>query len=51
MISVSLQQMHCKLFNLATCVDVTVNGLRKMGISSLAEVVTSLDELFKVKNS
>jgi len=36
----------------ATCVDVTVNGLgERCGISSLAEVVTSLDELFNVKNS
>ena len=36
----------------ATCVDVTVNGLgERCGISSLAEVTTSLDELFHVKNS
>ncbi len=36
----------------ATCVDVTVNGLgERSGISSLAEVTTSLDELFHVKNS
>lgn len=36
----------------ATCVDVTVNGLgERCGISSLAEVTTSLDELFNVKNS
>ena len=36
----------------ATCVDVTVNGLgERCGISSLAEVVTSLDELFNVENS
>ncbi len=36
----------------ATCADVTVNGLgERCGISSLAEVVTSLDELFNVKNS
>ena len=36
----------------ATCVDVTVNGLgERCGISSLAEVVASLDELFNVKNS
>ena len=36
----------------ATCVDVTINGLgERCGISSLAEVVTSLDELFNVKNS
>ena len=35
----------------ATCVDVTVNGLgERCGISSLAEVVTALDELFNVKN-
>ena len=36
----------------ASCVDVTVNGLgERCGISSLAEVVTSLDELFNVENS
>lgn len=36
----------------ASCVDVTVNGLgERCGISSLAEVVSSLDELFEVKNS
>ena len=36
----------------ASCVDVTVNGLgERCGISSLAEVTSSLDELFKVKNS
>ncbi len=36
----------------ATCVDVTVNGLgERCGISSLAEVVSSLDELFNIKNS
>ena len=36
----------------ASCVDVTVNGLgERCGISSLAEVTTSLDELFYVKNS
>ena len=36
----------------ASCVDVTVNGLgERCGISSFAEVVTSLDELFNVKNS
>ena len=36
----------------ATCVDVTVNGLgERCGISSLAEVTTSLDELLHVKNS
>ena len=36
----------------ASCVDVTVNGLgERCGISSLAEVVTALDELFNVKNS
>ena len=36
----------------ASCVDVTVNGLgERCGITSLAELVTSLDELFNVKNS
>tara|TARA_B100001287_G_C22670964_1_gene525262 strand:- start:1164 stop:2306 length:1143 start_codon:yes stop_codon:yes gene_type:complete len=36
----------------ASCVDVTINNLgERCGISSLAEVVTSLDELFNVKNS
>ena len=36
----------------ASCVDVAVNGLgERCGISSLAEVATSLDELFNVKNS
>jgi len=36
----------------ASCVDVTMNGLgERCGISSLAEVTTSLDELFHVKNS
>jgi len=36
----------------ASCVDVTVNGLgERCGISSLAEVTTSLDELLNVKNS
>ena len=36
----------------ATCVDVTINGIgERCGITSLAEFVTSLDELFNVKNS
>ena len=36
----------------ASCVDVTINGLgERCGISSLAEVTTSLDELLNVKNS
>lgn len=36
----------------ASCVDVTMNGLgERCGISSLAEVTTSLDELFHVENS
>ena len=35
----------------ASCVDVTINGLgERCGISSLAEVVTSLEVLFKIKN-
>lgn len=36
----------------ASCIDVTVNGLgERCGISSLAELVASLDELLNVKNS
>ena len=36
----------------ASCVDVTVNGLgERCGISSLAEVTSSLDELLHAKNS
>ena len=36
----------------ALCVDVTINGLgERCGISSLAEVTTSLDELLNVKNT
>ena len=36
----------------ASCVDVTMNGIgERCGISSLAEVTTSLDQLFHVKNS
>ena len=36
----------------ASCVDVTVNGLgERCGISSLAEVTASLDELLHAKNS
>ena len=36
----------------ATCVDVTINGLgERCGLPPLAEVVTALDELYKIKNS
>ena len=36
----------------ATCVDVTVNGIgERCGISSLAEVTTSVDDLLHVENS
>ena len=36
----------------ATCVDVSINGLgERCGISSLAEVTMSLDELLKVENN